>query len=144
MRNPTASRRWISPHAIAFDGSRWHLRAWCHDNGDFRDFVFSRIQQVYRSRKSEIDPRNDLRWSSIVTIVLRPRNGLSEHQRRAVEIDFGMTNGVLEISMREALVYYFVRQLQLDRDGNTPVRGQPVEWVNEKDYMHLVFEAAQR
>src|SRR5579864_4085673 len=32
MRRPEPIRRWISPHAIASDGFRWHTRAWCHKN----------------------------------------------------------------------------------------------------------------
>src|SRR5207302_8202511 len=59
MRQPTASRRWVSPHAIAFDGTRWHVRAWCHQSSTFRDFVFSRIQQVYGERKSEVNAQAD-------------------------------------------------------------------------------------
>jgi predicted DNA-binding transcriptional regulator YafY len=144
MRRPAATRRWIAPHAIAFDGSRWHTRAWCHENRDFRDFVFSRIQQIHGSRKSEVDPHSDARWHSFVTVILRPRSGLTEHQRVAVEVDFGMKNGVLQVPMREALVFYFARQLQLDREGGPSVHGQPIEWVNEKELRPLLLEATRK
>jgi hypothetical protein len=144
MRRPAATRRWIAPHAIAFDGTRWHIRAWCYENLDFRDFVFNRIQKIFASRKSEVDSKSDARWHSYVTVILRPRNGLTEHQRRAVEVDFGMKNGMLHVSMREALVFYFVRQVQLDREGETPVRGQPIEWVNEEELRPLLLEAARK
>lgn len=34
-----ATLRELRPHAFGHDGCRWHLRAWCHDREDFRDFV---------------------------------------------------------------------------------------------------------
>ncbi len=143
MRRPAPSRRWLAPHSIAFDGTRWHMRAWCHENADFRDFVLTRIQHVHESRKSEIDPLSDRRWHTYATVILSPRSGLTDQQRQAVEVDFGMKNGVLQVPVREALVFYFVRQLQLDRDASSSVlRGQPIEWVNEKELSHLLLEAA--
>lgn len=144
MRRPVATRRRIAPHAIAFDGSRWHTRAWCHENKDFRDFVFSRIQQVHKSRPSAADPRSDSKWHSYVTVILRPRSSLTEHQRIAIEIDFGMKEGVLHVPMREALVFYFVRQLQLDSEGGPSVTGQPIEWVNEKELKSLLLETTRK
>lgn len=144
MRRPAATRRWIAPHAIAFDGARWHVRAWCHENLDFRDFVFSRFQRIHGSRKTDVDSRSDARWHSFVTLILQPRSGLTEHQRRAVEADFGMKDGELRIAIREALVFYFVRQVQLEREGEPPLRGQPIEWVNEKELRPLLQEAARK
>src|SRR4029453_5907306 len=35
--------RMIAPHALAFDGHRWHVRAWCLDRQEFRDFVLTRM-----------------------------------------------------------------------------------------------------
>ena len=31
--------RIISPHSLINDGLRWHVRAYCEKNGDYRDFV---------------------------------------------------------------------------------------------------------
>jgi predicted DNA-binding transcriptional regulator YafY len=144
MRRPSPTNRWISPHAIAFDGSRWHLRAWCHENQDFRDFVLARIQQVGDVRKSEITSESDKRWNSFATIVIRPRSGLSAAQRAAVEMDFGMEGGLLHLSVREALVFYFVRHLQLDGPVEGRPHGHPIEWANESDLRHLLTEALHR
>ncbi len=142
MRRPAATRRWIAPHAIAFDGSRWHVRAWCHENKDFRDFVFARIQQVRDARKTEIDPQSDLRWHSLATVTLRARSGLTAGQRLAVETEFGMQDGVLKISMREALIFYFVRHLRLDGDADSAIGTHLIEWVNEDDLRHLIRDVA--
>lgn len=142
MRNPSATRRWIAPHAIAFDGSRWHVRAWCHENNYFKDFVFSRIQQILSSRKSEVVTHKDLRWHSFATLVLRARGDLSETQRAAVETEYGMRDGTLRLRMREALVPYFIRQMRLDLDVRAP--GVLLEWVNRKRFKPVVAEAKSR
>ncbi len=143
MRRPAATRRWISPHAIAFDGSRWHVRGWCHENKYFKDFVLARIQQIYGVRTSEIDRREDKRWHSFTSVILRARSDLTGRQRIAVETEFGMRDGTLEVRMREALVPYFVRQLHLDRSANSS-SGVPLEWVNARDLEPLVTEASSR
>jgi hypothetical protein len=140
MRRPDATRRWISPHAIGFDGSRWHARAWCHENQFFKDFVFARVQQLYDVRESEIDSRQDLRWHSFVTVILRACSSLSSAQRAAIETEFGMQNGMLHLRMREALVAYFVRQLRLDQQ----LKAQTLEWVNARELEHLLLEANTR
>jgi hypothetical protein len=144
MRRPLATRRWISPHAIAFDGARWHVRAFCHENHYFKDFVFARIQQIRESRKSSIDPRSDLRWHSLATVTLRPRSGLTAGQRVAVEAEFGMRDGTLEVTVREALVFYFVRQLRLDSDPSSVGAGQMVELANAEQLKPLLVEAARQ
>jgi predicted DNA-binding transcriptional regulator YafY len=144
MRNPAAVRRWISPHAIAFDGSRWHARAWCHQNTYFKDFVFARIQQIHDSRESHIDLSTDERWHSTATITLRACRDLTVCQRRAVETEFGMRDGKLQVTMRQALVPYFVRQLQLDEGNRRPARPKTIEWVNKSELTPLLLEADSR
>jgi len=143
MRRPEATNRWIAPHAFAFDGSRWHTRAWCFENNEFRDFVLTRIRNVHQAKKSDIDPSTDTRWDNVATVVLRPRSDLSADQRQAVANEFGMQDGVLRVSVREALVYYFVRQLQLDANGHSLVRSYPIECVNLDELMPLIKEAAR-
>jgi hypothetical protein len=36
--------RSVSPHAMVSDGFRWHFRAYCHTNDDYRDFVLARTR----------------------------------------------------------------------------------------------------
>ena len=144
MRAPAPVKRWIAPHAIAFDGSRWHARAWCHQNHYFKDFVFARMEQVRDSRESKIDPSSDEKWHSMATITLRAARALTVGQRRAVETEFGMQDGKLHVTMRQALIPYFVRQLQLDEGGLLPARSKTIEWVNKRELTPLLLDAEKR
>jgi predicted DNA-binding transcriptional regulator YafY len=140
MREPATTRCWIAPHAIAFDGARWHARAWCYSRREFRDFVFSRIQKIYQVRATDLSDQVDTKWNTFCTVILHPNKALTTAQKRAVEIDFGMTKGELRVSMRQALVFYFVRQLHLV--GERAVRdSQAIELANKEELNWLMDEA---
>ncbi|MFK7864299.1 MAG: WYL domain-containing protein [Pseudohongiellaceae bacterium] len=44
VNNPNDEGRVIVPHTLVFTGLRWHVRAWCEKNMDYRDFVLSRFR----------------------------------------------------------------------------------------------------
>ncbi len=113
MTSPDPKRRRITPHAIAFDGSRWHARAYCHTHEAFRDFVLARISGITLEEKSEIDGSEDTEWHREIDVVLAPHPELSPAQRRAIESDYGMTDGKLIVRTREALLFYLLRHLGL-------------------------------
>lgn len=138
------SPRWIAPHAIAFDGLRWHVRAWCHNRAEYRDFVISRIRSAEELRESKDGLPEDKRWHNFTTVILCPNQSLDRYQQELVESEFSMTNGFLEVSVREALVYYFIKQLQIVLSDETSLRQQPIEWVNEKELRYLIDEVIYR
>lgn len=119
-------KRAIAPHSLAFDGHRWHTRAWCADRHEFRDFVLSRILSVGEDRPSAADPTNDVEWNSMLDLQIIAHPSLNDARRSAIERDFGMKDGLLSIKTRAALAYYFIRRLNLDLDQNciTPERQQ--------------------
>jgi len=53
LSHPAPRWRWIAPHAIAFDGFRWHARAFCLIDECFKDFLLSRILEIRGSRDSD-------------------------------------------------------------------------------------------
>lgn len=135
MRRPSATKRWIAPHSLAFDGARWHVRAWCHDSSAFRDFVLTRIQEIHGNQATKVDPMKDADWNTFAVLVIEPRPDLTLSQRDSVITDFGMQNGQLVKTIRRALVQYFVRHLQIDGAGSA---GQPIIWANRGEFEDLV------
>lgn len=99
----SARRRGIVPHSLAFDGYRWHVRAWCAERRSFRDFVLSRILSVGESRPSHVDPTNDVVWNTMVALKIVAHPELDAAQKKAIERDFGMKDGVLVLNSRVAL-----------------------------------------
>lgn len=116
---PDPTTRLVSPHAIAFDGYRWHLRAYCHMAKEFRDFVLARIFAAQPQEKSDIDPQDDDAWHAFVELKIAPHPALTESQRRAIELDYAMVNGVATVVVRRALLLYTLRQLDLGDEPST-------------------------
>ena len=117
MSRPDPKGRWISPHALSFDGFRWHARAWCHSRGSFVDFVLARILETGESKPSEINPADDIGWNREITLRFAPHPDLKGGQRKAIELDFGMQDGVAEITTRVCLSYYLERQFGIDAES---------------------------
>lgn len=130
MSAPEPKERWIAPHALGFDGARWHARAWCFKREAFRDFVLSRVISIHETRLSHIQPNDDIGWQREVTLRIGPHPALKDGKRRAVELDFGMLNGVFEVTTRVCLAYYCMRQFGLDR--------RPTEVKPERQQIILV------
>lgn len=141
MRRPAPTVRWVAPHALANDGHRWHVRAWCEENGDFRDFVISRVQEVLESRPAATASSADTWWHTFVDVVIVPRAGLTDGQRLAIEADFGMDGGRLEIRTRKALAFYLLRQMQLDRAPDQLPAAQPLELLNRGELVDVIAAA---
>ena len=116
LSRPKPIWRWISPHALGFHGYRWYVRAFCHIDESYKDFLLPRILGTRGLRPQTINPEQDKDWFEVVTLLIGPNPAFSDDQRRVVELDYGMKNGVLEIRIRRAFLYYALKRLGLDHD----------------------------
>lgn len=114
MSSPEPQWRWIIPHALGFDGFRWHARAFCETSGQFKDFVLPRIAEAKQSRPADARATNDTAWHELVHLEIGAHPALSDGPRRAIELDYGMTDGQVTIPVRRALLYYTLKRLGLD------------------------------
>jgi WYL domain len=133
MNRPAPTTRKISPHAIGFDGFRWHARAFCHERQDFRDFVFARVLNVIGSEESNVDPTQDAAWQRELNLLIAPHPDLTEGQRRAIELDYGMKSGCVVLKTREALLFYVLHLLGFDETGARRPQGQQIVLVNHEE-----------
>lgn len=116
MSRPQPSARWIEPHALAFDGFRWHARAFCQNDQVFKDFLLSRIVEVGDQGPVTVKPSSDQAWHAEVVLEIGPHPDLSDNQRRVIEMDYGMEDGRAQIAVRRALLFYALKRLGLDTD----------------------------
>jgi predicted DNA-binding transcriptional regulator YafY len=114
LSRPEPRWRWIAPHAVGFDGFRWHARAFCLTDQSFKDFLLSRIIAIRGNQASEICPEADLEWNEIVVLEIGPHPDLSETQQKVIALDYGMRDGKASVSVRRALLYYALKRLGLD------------------------------
>jgi hypothetical protein len=111
---PRTSRRWIAPVRLVSDGERWHTRAWCFERHEWRDFVLARIQKIHAVEPVNELPTDDA-WRQMVQVTLRPAANLSPAQVAAVEREFGMKKGLLQVRLPQAMLIYAKRRWGTDR-----------------------------
>lgn len=117
------SRKWrrLMPHALAWSGHRWHARAWCLENLDYRDFVLGRMEEARWPVAAAPLPLRDVAWETVTTVEVRPFAGLDDEQQAGIAAEFRMEKRRLRIPVREAMVQYLETAL-----GLAPAEGMPL------------------
>jgi hypothetical protein len=113
-QRPEPLWRWISPHAFANDGLRWHVRAFCHLDRRFQDFLLPRCLNADGDAPKEGSGTEDVNWQTFFDVVLMPNPQLSPNQQSIVAQDYCMTGGKISIPVRKSFLYYFQKRLRLD------------------------------
>lgn len=133
--------RWcIAPHALAFDGFRWHARACCAGDKTFKHFTLARMSSPGDPRPTDIDSATDKLWHQRVRTIIGPHPRLSEGQRKAVEADYGMTGGVSVTDVRASFLWYFLKRLGIEGDAaGKPPQDQHIVLLNRNEVMAALF-----
>lgn len=133
--HPELFWRRITPHALAYDGFRWHVRAFCHVHRIFKDLVIGRILATRAIEPPGARAADDWRWQQTIEVVLAPNPKLAKGQQRAIAVDFGMTAGTIAVPLRLALLPYFDRQVRSGFGMETDIApASPVIVVNTAEY----------
>jgi predicted DNA-binding transcriptional regulator YafY len=108
LSNGTIKRQ-ILPHAVFYSGHRWYVRSYDMTTNEFKDFVSTRFKRIELITSevsfSEVTER-DIDWNTYceLHIVAHPRLA----NRKAIEMEYGMKNGVLNVRIRRALMSVLV------------------------------------
>lgn len=117
MTRPEGTDRVLFPHTIVRCGRRWHVRAWCVDRQDFRDFTVGRIRAAAQVEalggKSRAD---DTDWTTMVDLKLVPHPGLSKPQQEIIKLEFFDGEVQRMLSCRRALAAYLLQDLAVATD----------------------------
>ncbi|EPM4026828.1 MULTISPECIES: WYL domain-containing protein [Gammaproteobacteria] len=108
--------REIVPHTLVDNGLRWHVRGFDRKHGEFRDFVLTRIKAAvvledFTLSEAELEAQ-DRQWNRFVELELVPHPRI-EHSE-AIELDYGMTEGVMKVEIRAATAGYLLRLWNVD------------------------------
>ena len=114
---PNPKWRRITPHALGNDGLRWHVRAFCHIDHKFKDFILSRSLNTQKADAPGATSTEDRMWNDCFAVMLAPNPALSESQQAVIAQDYEMTDGNTEVLVRKALLYYFQMRLRLNLAG---------------------------
>jgi predicted DNA-binding transcriptional regulator YafY len=108
--------RVIAPFALINSGLRWHVRAFDRRSGEYRDFVLARVTSARlldEKIPQEESSANDESWTNVITleIVPHPEN---IKEKKAIELDYGMKKGVLNLELRQSIAGYILRNWNVD------------------------------
>lgn len=112
----------LSPHHLVFSGFRWHVRAFSDSHQAYRDFVLARFRGDAPQLLDDvaIAGDHDDAWQHFVEVVITPHPDLPESQRKILAEDYGMTDGTRSESVRQALLPYFLRMMQIEPERQHP------------------------
>jgi hypothetical protein len=134
MSRPQPIRRTIEPHALAYDGFRWHARAFDRESNSFRDFVIGRMASPKLEGPARSKSSADAEWSSWVTLQIAPHPGLTPAQARAIALDYGIRGRSAAIRVRRSLLFYALKRLGLDvSPGTRPPHEQHIVLENRAE-----------
>ncbi|WP_372761885.1 WYL domain-containing protein [Pseudoalteromonas sp.] len=130
LSSPEFESRIISPHTLVFDGSRWHVRAYCEKNRDFRDFVLTRFNGEYEIEgDAAFAQHHDTLWQTLLNVSIEPDPRLPANKAHIIALDHQMTlqpNGHYKrtLQVRAALLLYLLKQLRVDSYQTNPAAQQ--------------------
>lgn len=126
--------RRITPHAFGYDGFRWHVRAYCHLELKFKDFLLPRILEVGSKDKPGATGDQDWLWNNLFDVLIGPHPDLTESQKQVVAKDYGFEQGNGVLSIRYAMLFYVLKRLGLLGDATKrSARTQHIVTINRKE-----------
>jgi len=115
MTKPEPQELTLSPHTLVFTGYRWHIRAYSDHHKQYRDFVLARIKDtpVLMDEEGVLDS-HDTDWYTEVPILIGVHPDLPENHKQVIAEDYGMINNQVSVSIKGALVNYFLKLMHLE------------------------------
>lgn len=134
-----SAARELVPHSVVDNGLRWHVRAFDRKSQSFRDFVLTRISKVTIKDspvESFEDKQEDHQWTRMMPLQIVPHPNNIKHPT-AIELDFGMERGILELNVRAALAGYLLRRWNVDcTEDATLQSGEYQLWLRNRQTLY--------
>lgn len=117
MSRPSVHARVIEPHSIIRAGRRWHVRGYCVERRDFRDFVLGRMSGVLLTEEASCHrSTEDAKWNRSVKVRLVAHPALSAEQIQLVRREYFAGMAARSTTCRGPLVPYFIQELRAATD----------------------------
>ena len=115
VNNPDIDGRIIAPHSLVCTENRWHVRAFCEKNQDYRDFVLSRFRGVPDLMgESTNRKKHDSAWTKKIELRISPDPRLDAYQQEVIAHDYGMDDNILKVPCRAALLQYVLQAYRIN------------------------------
>ncbi len=120
--NNGLSKKIIRPHAMFDNGIHWYVRAYDESKpkNPYRSYALTRIVSIeignsFDPNASVGNASTDYQWNRMVNLELVPHpNEKNVKYPKTIEHDFNMSNGCLKLSVRAAVVGYWLHHWNVD------------------------------
>lgn len=110
------TRRTLFPHALVRTAARWHIRAWCMNRQEYRDFNIGRIHDLKLSSQSATRLPVDTAWENILDLRIVAHPDLDLEQERTIRREYFSGTVARRIKVREPLAPYLLQDLRVATD----------------------------
>lgn len=142
LNHPTGTERIVFPHALIRVPRRWHMRAWCAERRDFRDFTLGRVSSATLLEKPAPQGRaNDKEWNDIVSFNVVAHPELTPDQQSMIAAEYFPGASARNLKVRRCLAPYIIQDLRLATD---PKKHTPPDYqllVHDAHKLRLLFAA---
>lgn len=122
MRDPLPHKRIISPHTIIRAGRRWHVRAYCELNKQFRDYTLGRISHAaILDQPAGALIGDDKDWATEIPVKLIAHPGLTQEQQSVICFEYFKDTSSRTTTIRVPLVNYYIQDVRAAVDIKTQV-----------------------
>lgn len=119
MSTPSGRESIVFPHSIVRAPRRWHMRAWCSQRNEFRDFTLGRIASVQLvETPSPFTKREDFEWNQILELIITAHPDLSLDQQDMIAAEYFPGANAKRLKTRQCLAGYVIQDLRLAIDPN--------------------------
>lgn len=142
LNHPKGTERIVFPHALVRVPRRWHMRAWCSERKDFRDFTLGRVATAILLEDHAPQRRsNDKDWNDIVSFNVVAHPELTPEQQSMIAAEYFPGASARSLKVRRCLAPYIIQDLRLATD---PKKHRPPEYqllVHDAQKLRLLFGA---
>lgn len=145
--NNGLSKKTIRPHAVFDNGIHWYVRAYDESNPDspYRSYALTRIVSIEIGDDSDPNASvggalTDYQWNRMVNLELVPHpNKKNVKCPETIEHDFNMSNGCLKLSVRAAVVGYWLHHWNVDCTEDHNLKGYDYQlWLRNHPTLYDV------
>jgi len=142
LNHPKGTERIVFPHALIRVPRRWHMRAWCSERKDFRDFTLGRVASAALTEKPAPQGRaNDKDWNEVVSFNVVAHPELTPEQQAMIAAEYFPGASARNLKVRRCFAPYIIQDLRLATD---PRKHAPPEYqllVHDAHKLRLLFSA---
>ena len=127
MSTPEGRKRLLFPSAVVRLSQRWHVRAWCAERCEYRDFNIGRIVSARESGEQlQAGHAADTAWDTIVGIRIGVHEALKADVHKLLRQEYFNGAANMRIKVRGALIPYV---LQEARVSAAPAKERPPSFL---------------